>query len=82
MVRFGILGPVEIHRDGHRVASAGRRQVGLLAFLLLHANRGASTDGRPAGMSGSGVPQAADTASACPTANRWSSAAVIGLAKR
>jgi DNA-binding SARP family transcriptional activator len=43
-VRFGILGPVEVERDGRRVVITGRSQVGLLAFLLLHANQAVSTD--------------------------------------
>jgi DNA-binding SARP family transcriptional activator len=44
MVSFRILGPVEVYRDEHRLALAGPRQVALLAFLLVHANRAVSTD--------------------------------------
>src|SRR5262245_7842490 len=44
MLRFRILGPVEVCRDDSRVALGGRRQVALLAFLLLQANRAVSTD--------------------------------------
>ncbi len=44
MVRYAILGPVEL-RDGQRqVAVDGRRQLALLAYLLLHANRVVSSD--------------------------------------
>jgi len=44
MVSFRILGPVEVYRDERRVALAGPRQVALLAFLLINANRAVSTD--------------------------------------
>ena len=44
MARFRILGPVEALADGERVAVGGRRQVTLLAFLLLHANQAVSSD--------------------------------------
>ena len=44
MVRFGILGPVEVSDRDRRIAVGGPRQVALLAFLLLHANRAVSVD--------------------------------------
>ena len=44
MVRFGILGPVEALVGERQVAVGGPRQVALLAFLLLHANRAVSVD--------------------------------------
>jgi DNA-binding SARP family transcriptional activator len=44
MVSFRILGPVEAYCDERRVGLAGPRQVALLAFLLLHANRAVSQD--------------------------------------
>ena len=44
MVTYAILGPVELS-DGERLVSAGGpRQVALLAFLLVHANRAVSAD--------------------------------------
>jgi DNA-binding SARP family transcriptional activator len=41
---FRILGPVEAWSDGRRLAIGGARQVTVLAFLLLHANRAVSSD--------------------------------------
>ena len=38
-LRFGILGPVEVYDDGRPVPVGGRRQVALLACLLVNANR-------------------------------------------
>jgi DNA-binding SARP family transcriptional activator len=43
-VRYRILGPVELYEDGRRIPIGGRRQVALLAYLLIHRNRPASTD--------------------------------------
>jgi DNA-binding SARP family transcriptional activator len=44
MIRYAILGPVEL-RDGERtVAVGGPRQVALLALLLVNANRALSND--------------------------------------
>ncbi len=44
MARYAILGPVKLC-DGDRLAAAGGpRQVALLAFLLIHANRAVSAD--------------------------------------
>ncbi len=44
MVRYAILGPVEL-RDGERgVAVSGSRQLALLALLLANANRALSND--------------------------------------
>jgi DNA-binding SARP family transcriptional activator len=42
MVTFGILGPVELRSEGEVRPIGGVRQVALLAFLLLHANRAVS----------------------------------------
>ena len=44
MVCFRVLGPVEVYRGERGVELAGPRQVALLAFLLVHANRAVSTD--------------------------------------
>jgi DNA-binding SARP family transcriptional activator len=45
MLRFGILGPVELYdREGRAVPLGGPRQVGLLALLLVHADRAVSVD--------------------------------------
>src|SRR5262245_59120975 len=37
-LEFGLLGPLEVRRDGSPVPLRGRRQRALLALLLLHAN--------------------------------------------
>ncbi|MEA2493962.1 MAG: hypothetical protein QOJ29_1873, partial [Thermoleophilaceae bacterium] len=44
MIRYAILGPVALCDGERRVAAAGRRQVGLLALLLVNANRTVSSD--------------------------------------
>ena len=44
MVKFGILGPVEVTDGEKSLPVGGPRQVALLAFLLLHANRAVSAD--------------------------------------
>ena len=44
MVKFGILGPVEAIDGDKPLSVGGPRQVALLAFLLLHANRAVSVD--------------------------------------
>jgi predicted ATPase/DNA-binding SARP family transcriptional activator/Tfp pilus assembly protein PilF len=41
---FRVLGPVEAWTDERRLVLGGPRQVALLAFLLLHANRAVSAD--------------------------------------
>lgn len=43
-LRFGILGPVEVWAQERRLDLGGRRQLALLAFLVLHANRAVSSD--------------------------------------
>jgi predicted ATPase/DNA-binding SARP family transcriptional activator len=44
-MRFGVLGAVELYDErGERVSLGGPRQVSLLAFLLMHANRAVSYD--------------------------------------
>jgi DNA-binding SARP family transcriptional activator len=44
MVRFSILGPIELCDGERRAAVAGSRQVALLALLLVNANRALSSD--------------------------------------
>ena len=44
MSSFRILGPIEAWSDGRQLATGGARQVAVLAFLLLHANRAVSSD--------------------------------------
>jgi predicted ATPase/DNA-binding SARP family transcriptional activator len=41
---FRILGPIEVVEGERRLAIGGRRQLTLLAFLLLHANEAVSSD--------------------------------------
>jgi DNA-binding SARP family transcriptional activator/Tfp pilus assembly protein PilF len=43
-MRFGVLGPVEVWDEQRRLSIGGPQQRGLLAVLLLHANRVISTD--------------------------------------
>lgn len=43
-LRFGILGPLEVTRDGQRLRLGGERQRALLALLLLHANELVATE--------------------------------------
>ena len=44
MLKFGILGPVELTDGERRLPVGGPRQVALLAFLLLNANQAVSAD--------------------------------------
>lgn len=44
MSRFRVLGPIEAWTDDRRLVLGGARQVKLLAFLLLNANRAVSSD--------------------------------------
>jgi DNA-binding SARP family transcriptional activator len=44
MVKFGILGPIELTDGEKPLPVGGPRQLALLAFLLLHANRAVSAD--------------------------------------
>jgi DNA-binding SARP family transcriptional activator len=44
VIAFGILGPLEAHRDGEEVALGGRTQRAVLALLLLEAGRVVSID--------------------------------------
>jgi DNA-binding SARP family transcriptional activator len=44
MVRYVILGPVELREGGRSVVVGGPRQVALLALLLVNANRALSSD--------------------------------------
>ncbi|HEX8977382.1 MAG TPA: BTAD domain-containing putative transcriptional regulator [Solirubrobacteraceae bacterium] len=43
-MRFAILGPVEVWAQERRLDLGGRRQLALLAYLVLHANRAVSSD--------------------------------------
>jgi DNA-binding SARP family transcriptional activator len=43
-VQFGILGPLDVRRDGERLALGGPKQRSLLALLLLNANKVVSRD--------------------------------------
>jgi DNA-binding SARP family transcriptional activator/WD40 repeat protein len=43
-LRFRLLGPLEVLRDGEPLRLGGERQRGLLAFLLLHANELVTTE--------------------------------------
>ena len=43
-LRFRMLGPVEVERDGQPIAVAGRQQRVVLALLLIHANQPVSAD--------------------------------------
>jgi DNA-binding SARP family transcriptional activator len=44
MATYGILGPIELRAGDRRVPAGGPRQLALLAYLLLHANRAVSND--------------------------------------
>jgi DNA-binding SARP family transcriptional activator/tetratricopeptide (TPR) repeat protein len=44
MASFRILGPIEAWNGEHRLPLGGQRQLGLVAFLVLRANRAASSD--------------------------------------
>ena len=44
LLEFGILGPLEVRRNGRVVPLRGRKQRALLALLLLHANEIVSRD--------------------------------------
>jgi DNA-binding SARP family transcriptional activator len=60
MLRFGVLGPVEIYdTEGRRRQVGGPRQVALLAFLLVQANRAVSSDRLIDGLWGEGRPAGA-----------------------
>ncbi len=43
-MEFRVLGSVEVFEDGRRLAVASGRQLAVLAFLLIHANRVVSAD--------------------------------------
>src|SRR4051794_36615375 len=44
MLEFGVLGPLEISRDGAAIEVSGQRQRAVLAFLLLNANHVVPTE--------------------------------------
>src|SRR5438105_2286734 len=43
-MQFGVLGPIEVRRDGQALALGGPKQRAVLAFLLLNANGPVSRD--------------------------------------
>jgi predicted ATPase/DNA-binding SARP family transcriptional activator len=43
-MRFRILGPLEVHHEGHQIALGGPKQRALLGVLLLHANESISSE--------------------------------------
>ena len=43
-LRFGVLGPLEVWRDGSRLAVPGGRRASVLAALLVHAGRAVEVD--------------------------------------
>ncbi len=43
-LRFGVLGPLEVWRDGSRLAVPGGRRASVLAALLVHAGRAVEAD--------------------------------------
>jgi DNA-binding SARP family transcriptional activator len=55
MATFGILGPIELRAGDRRLPAGGPRQLALLAFLLLHANRAVSNDQLQDALWGEGV---------------------------
>jgi predicted ATPase/DNA-binding SARP family transcriptional activator len=61
-LRFGLLGPLEIERDGERLAVGGPRQRALLALLLLHANEVVSRERLIDGLWGDDPPETAANA--------------------
>jgi DNA-binding SARP family transcriptional activator len=44
LTSFRILGPIEVWSGDCRLAVGGRRQLGVLAFLVLHANTAVPSD--------------------------------------
>ena len=44
MLKYAILGPIELSDGERSLPAAGPRQLVLLAFVLVHANRAVSTD--------------------------------------
>jgi DNA-binding SARP family transcriptional activator len=61
MLRFGILGPVEVYdADGRAVPLVGPRQMRLLALLLVHADRAVSADQLRDALWGSERPRGVD----------------------
>lgn len=51
-LKFGVLGPLEVLRDGEPVQLGGKRQRALLALLLVHANELVTVDQLIDGLSG------------------------------
>jgi len=61
-LRFGLLGPLEVARDGELLALGGPRQRALLALLLLHANEVVSRERLIDGLWGARPPETAANA--------------------
>jgi DNA-binding SARP family transcriptional activator len=58
-VEFRVLGPLQASQDGRIISLGGARQRGVLAILLLHANRVVSMDAIADGLWGEGSPASA-----------------------
>ena len=58
-LRFCVLGPLEVLRDGDPVRLGGERQRALLALLLMHANESVSVDRLVAALFGEGRSESA-----------------------
>src|SRR5271165_3809973 len=66
VMRFAMLGTMEIAVDGHPISLGGRRQRALLAFLLLHANTAVPRDRLIDGVWGEAPPpSASESLDAC-----------------
>ena len=59
-MRFGVLGPVEVRRDGYELLLGGPKQRALLAILLLHANEVVSRDRLADGLWGERPPSSVE----------------------
>ena len=59
-MQFGVLGPVEVRRDGHELLLGGPKQRALLAILLLHANEVVSRDRLADGLWGERPPSSVE----------------------
>lgn len=59
-MQFGVLGPVEVRRDGYELLLGGPKQRALLAILLLHANEVVSRDRLADGLWGERPPSSVE----------------------
>ena len=59
-MQFGVLGPVEVRRDGHELLLGGPKQRALLAILLLHANEVVSRERLADGLWGERPPSSVE----------------------